>query len=75
MTKLTNTEKKKMIVDAINLQYKTGYDQTTFIGKPLSYFNYDMLFDYIRKLNNENMEQGGDNLFEHRDETCYSNKF
>ena len=65
-TKLTNSDKRQMLIDAINLSYKVGYEAFQLVGqtKPLGFYNYDALFNYIKKLNQQNIEQGGDDFFE-----------
>ena len=38
---MTTTEKKQLIASVIEKLVLHGYDITLFIGKPLSYFNYE----------------------------------
>ena len=38
---MTTTEKKQLIASVIEKLVLHGYDITPFIGKPLSYFNYE----------------------------------
>lgn len=41
--KYSLSEKKQMLVHFIEMQVALGYDITPFIGKPLSYFDFDKL--------------------------------
>jgi hypothetical protein len=72
MEKLTIQQKKKMIEDAVILSYKTGYSSYNLVGKPLSHFDYEKLLKYIKALNGENIEQGGDDFFEYNTNYPYN---
>ena len=69
--KLTNKDKRKMLIDAINLSYKVGYEAFQLVGHPLGFYNYDALFNLIKDLNQENIEQGGDDFFEYNENNKY----
>jgi len=64
MAELTKQDKEEMIVDAIVLDYKVrnGYN-TTLVGHSLSYYDYSAIFEYIKELNEEYIEEGGDSIF------------
>jgi len=61
---LTASDKKKMLTDAIILCYQVGEYNQALVGNPLSYYDFDEVFFLIERLNNDNMEQGGGDLFE-----------
>jgi hypothetical protein len=63
--KLTAFDKRMMLLDAIELVYKTGGRNESLVGNPLSFYNFDKVFEYIVALNEENIEQGGDDFFEY----------
>ena len=63
--KYTIAQKKQMLIDAINLSYKAGSNATHLVGQPLSYYNFDAVLELIKELNNDNIEQGGDDFFEY----------
>ena len=65
--KLTPTEKKQMLIDVINLSYNVGRNATSFVGHPLSYYNFEAVLNVLKKYNIENIEQGGDDFFEFND--------
>lgn len=69
--KLSNNNKRQMLIDAIILSYKTGNQTIDLVGHQLSYYNYDALFNLIKKLNYENIEQGGDDFFEYKENNKY----
>ena len=48
---MTTTEKKQLIASVIEKLVLHGYDITPFIGKPLSYFNYEKVKNYQKKIN------------------------
>lgn len=62
--KLMPFDKRQMLLDCVELCYKTGTCRSNLVGHPLSYYNYDNLWDVIKSLNKENIEQGGDDMFE-----------
>ena len=64
MKTLTTNDKRELLVDAMNMAYKTGHDQTVFVGHPLSYYNYHAVYKFLLALNDENIEQGGDDFME-----------
>ena len=64
MKTLTSSDKRKMLFDAVVLNYSVGYMNLDLVGNSLSYYDYDKLFEYIVELNEENIEQGGSDLFE-----------
>lgn len=66
MEKLNKKQKIRMILDSIILSYKVGNSSDFFIGKPLSHFDFEKVFNYIKELNQENIEQGGDDFFEYQ---------
>jgi hypothetical protein len=70
MKKLSQSDKKKMLWDAVILNYTIGdfTESIAIIGKPLSFFDYDKVFDYIVELNNINIKEGGNDLFEYQTE-------
>lgn len=53
MNKLTNKEKKQLIVRLIELHYQLCYDFTDLIAKPLSYFDYEKVKIAIQKFEKE----------------------
>ena len=69
-TKLTINERRKMLVDAILLSYKVGNNSTQLVGHPLSYYDFNKVFELIKELNEDNIEQGGDDFFEGREYYC-----
>ena len=50
---MTSKEKKELLREMITLMVYTGYDFADYLGKPLSYFNYDGVKNYIKKLQSE----------------------
>jgi hypothetical protein len=68
----TTSMKRRMLLDAIELCYKTGTNATFLVGRVLSYYDYDKLLILIKELNQENMEQGGDDFFEYKENYPYS---
>ena len=66
--KLTPAEKRRMLVDAVHMCYKVGGCATAFVGRPLSFYNYNSIFVEIHKMSNENIEQGGDSFFDYAPE-------
>lgn len=54
-----------MLFDAVVLNYSVGYMNLDLVGNSLSYYDYDVLFEYIVQLNEEKIEQGGSDLFEY----------
>jgi hypothetical protein len=62
--KLMPFDKRQMLIDAIELSYKTGTARSFLVGHPLSWYDYHALWNLIVKLNKENIEQGGDDMFE-----------
>ena len=69
--KLTASDKRRMLIDAIILCYKVGEYNEALVGNPLSFYNFDKVFDYIVELNKENIEQGGDDFFEYIGQKTY----
>lgn len=67
MKKLTTEMKRLMLIDAINLSYKTGNLNLVLVGRPLSYYNFDKVLELIKELNQENIDQGGDDFFEYKE--------
>ena len=65
--KLSPTTKRQMLKDAIILCYNTGTYAGTLIGHELSYYDFDGVFELIKSLNKENIEMGGNDLFEFED--------
>ena len=50
---MTAKEKKELLREMITLMVYTGYDFADYMGKPLSYFNYDGVKKYIKELQSE----------------------
>ena len=50
---MTIQEKRELLREMITLMVYTGYDFSDYLGKPLSYFNYDGVKKYIKKLEKE----------------------
>lgn len=50
-------EKKLLIAKFFELLIFNGYDITFFIGKPLSYYDYDRLEKRVQELEKEQEEQ------------------
>jgi len=70
-TKLTINERRSMLTDAIILSYKVGNHSTQLVGRPLSYYDFNKVFELIVELNKENIEQGGDDFFEYSEGNYY----
>lgn len=47
-------EKRKLLVELIEILVANGYDIAPFVGKPLSYFNYDYIQERIKDLKIKN---------------------
>lgn len=62
----TTSQKRRMLVDAVNLCYKTGTDASAFVGRPLSFYNFNKVLELIKEMNEENIQQGGDDFFEYQ---------
>lgn len=50
---MTPTEKKTILSKFIEKRVQCGYSIVEFMGKPLSYFNYDKVQEQINWLNKE----------------------
>jgi len=46
-------EKKNLIAQLLEYYVRGGYDITEFIGKPLSYFDYEAIANRIEKFEEE----------------------
>ena len=56
--KLTKQDKIDMLVDAIQISNNIGYDISLFVGKPLSYFDFQKVYDRIIERIEESKECG-----------------
>lgn len=63
----TLTQKRRMLVDVIELCYKTGTNATIFVGHSLAYYNFDKVLELIKELSQEVIDQGGDDFFEYKE--------
>jgi|688.fasta_scaffold125538_1 hypothetical protein len=59
MENLTTTEKRNLLADLIVLKSSCGYDISGFMGKPLSYYNFEKVQNGINELANEYFEING----------------
>jgi len=50
---MTPLEKRKLLVKMIELMVFTGYDFSDYVGKPLSYFDFDKVKSAIKKYQKE----------------------
>lgn len=63
MINLTKDDKQQMLFDAIVMAWRTrNAPLSILVGHPLSYYNYEQLFVYLKKLDKEMIEQGGDSI-------------
>ena len=78
MAKLTKEDKEEMLKDAIIMSWRTTNGAPSIlVGHPLSYYNYESLFEMIKGLDEEMIEQGGDSFLNREYGTSreYVNKF
>lgn len=65
MVKLTKEEKEQMLLDAIVLSYRVNNAYPPiFVGRPLSFYDYDVVYKVIKELDDEYIEQGGDSTLD-----------
>ena len=55
----TLKQKKKLLSDLFILEYKLGYSILDRIGKPYSYFNFDLVAVAVDRLKKEHIEVEG----------------
>ena len=56
--RLTKQDKIDILVDAIQISNNIGYDISLFVGKPLSYFDFQKVYDLIIERIEESKESG-----------------
>lgn len=64
MKKLSPEDKRMMLTDAVILTYKVGSYCTNLLGHPLSYYDFDKVFNLIKELNADSIRMGNDDFFE-----------
>jgi hypothetical protein len=63
MKKLTKEDKEEMLKDAIIMSWRTTNGAPSIlVGHPLSYYNYESLFEMIKGLDEEMVEQGNESF-------------
>lgn len=50
-------EKRQLLVDLIELHVRYGYDITPFVGRPLSYFDYNKVKESIKEFKKDHNEE------------------
>jgi hypothetical protein len=78
MKKLTKEDKEEMLKDAIIMSWRTTNGAPSIlVGHPLSYYNYESLFEMIKGLDAENIEQDGESFLysQHGPTRDYVDKF
>ncbi len=61
--KLTKEDKEQMLIDAIVMSWRTTNGALSIlVGHPLSFYNYDALFEMLKELDNDMIEQGGESF-------------
>lgn len=53
MSNLKINDKKRLLVQLIELYIYCGYDISDLVGRPFAYFNYDAVINAIQGLTNE----------------------
>jgi hypothetical protein len=63
MKKLTKEDKEEMLKDAIIMSWRTTNGAPSIlVGHPLSYYNYESLFEMIKGLDAEHIKQDGESF-------------
>ena len=65
MKNLTKEDKQRMLIDAIVMSWRVSNGApSVLVGHPLSYYDYDKLFEMIKELDAEMVEMGSESLFD-----------
>jgi hypothetical protein len=59
MENLTPKQKRNLLADLITLKSSCGYDISGYMGKPLSYYDFNKVQNGINELANEFLESNG----------------
>ncbi len=60
---MTPTQKRKILVELIELKVWLGYDLTPYVGKNLNHFNWEYMEKYLEELRNENNDPSKQDKF------------